>query len=89
MVTVVATHAVGDMETWLDGGDTRKALFQGFCSSYRIFRHVDKAQVSLVFEGADVEKMRAALGSAEASKSKAAHTVIDPVEIYIEIDGGT
>ena len=43
MTTVVAAHAVGDMKTWLAGGDERKAK----------------------------------------------HTVIDPVEIYIEIDGGT
>ena len=42
MTTVVAAHAVGDMKTWLKGGDERKALFKRFCSSYRIFRHTTK-----------------------------------------------
>ncbi len=89
MTTVVATHAVGNMETWLGGGDERKALFKGFCSSYRIFKHVDKDRVSIVWEGVDLEKMRAMLGSAEGAAGKAKHTVIDPIELYIEIDRGT
>ena len=41
MTTVVVTHAVGNMDTWLGGGDERKALFANFSSSYRIFRHTD------------------------------------------------
>ena len=89
MTTVVATHAVGNMDAWLAGGDKRKALFASFCSSYRTFKHADKDRVSLVFEGADVEKMQAMLNSAEAAASKTEHTVIDPIEVYIEIDGGT
>ena len=28
MTTVVAAHAVGDMKTWLEGGDERAALFK-------------------------------------------------------------
>ncbi len=88
MTTVVATHAVGDMDTWLEGGDGRKALFESFCSSYRIFKHVDKDRVSLVWEGVDLEKMQALLTSAEGDAGKAKHTVIDPIELYIEIDGG-
>lgn len=48
MATVVAAHAVGDMKTWLEGGDERKAFFKTFCSSYRIFRHTTKDQVCLV-----------------------------------------
>jgi hypothetical protein len=89
MTTVVATHAVGDMDTWLRGGDERKALFKKFCSSYRILKHVDKDRVSLVWEGVDLEKMRALLSSTEGQASKTKHTVIDPIEIYLEIDGGT
>ncbi len=89
MPMVVATHAVGDMDTWLRGGDERKALFKKFCSGYRILRHVDEDRVSLVWEGVDLEKMRALLGSAEGQASKAKHTVIDPIELYVEIDGGT
>ena len=32
MTTVVATHAVGDMDTWLAGGSERQELFKGFSS---------------------------------------------------------
>ena len=88
MTTVVATHAVGDMETWLGGGDERKALFDTFCSSYRIFKHVDKDRVSLVWEDVDLDKMQALLESPEAAEGKAKHTVINPIEMYIEVEGG-
>jgi hypothetical protein len=89
MTTVVAAHAVGDMKTWLKGGDERKALFKGFCSSYRIFKHASKNQVCVVLKDVDLEKMKAMMSSPETAARKAKHTVIDPVEIYVEIDGGT
>jgi len=89
MTTVVASHAVGDMKTWLKGGDERKTLFKGFCSSYRIFKHASKNQVCLVWKDVDLEKMKAMMTSPETAAGKAKHTVIDPIEIYIEIDGGT
>ena len=88
MTSVVATHAVGDMNTWLGGGEIRTATFAKFSSSHRIFKHADKDFVSIVWEDVDLEKMRETLGSPEATKSKAQHTVIDPIEIYIEVPGG-
>jgi hypothetical protein len=89
MTAVVASHAVGDMKTWLDGGDERKALFRGFCSSYHILRHATKNQVCLVWNDVDLEKMKSAMSSPETAARKAKHTVIDPIEIYIEVDGGS
>jgi hypothetical protein len=89
MTTVVATHAVGDMETWLAGGDHRQELFKTFCSSYRIFKHADKDEVSLVWEGVDLEKMKALLESPGGAEARAKHSVIDPIDIYIEIENGT
>ena len=89
MTTVVAQHAVGDMRTWLAGGDERKALFKDFCSSHQIFKHASKNQVCVVLKDVDLEKMKTMMSSPEAAARKAKHTVIDPVEIYIEIDGGT
>ena len=47
MTTAVATHGVGNMDTWLAGGDERATMFKEFCTGYRVFRHGDKAQVSL------------------------------------------
>ncbi len=89
MTNVVASHAVGDMNKWLAGGDERKALFKGFCSSYSTFRLATKNQVCLVWKDVDLEKMKSAMSAPETAARKAAHTVIDPVEIYVEIDGGT
>jgi antibiotic biosynthesis monooxygenase (ABM) superfamily enzyme len=89
MTTVVAQHAVGDMRTWLAGGDERKALFKGFSSSHQIFKHASKNQVCVVLKDVDLEKMKAMMNSPETAARKAEHTVIDPVEMYIEIDGGT
>lgn len=89
MTSVVVAHAVGDMDTWLAGGDERKALFKGFCSGYRIFKHASKNQVSLVFDDVDLGKMQALMAAPETAARKAAHTVIDPIEIYNEVDGGT
>ncbi|AXI41380.1 hypothetical protein C1J02_04980 [Sulfitobacter sp. SK011] len=76
------------MDTWLGGGEVRTKTFSGFCSSHRVFRHTDKDQVSIVFEGVDLDKMKTILGSSEAAASKAQHTVIDPIELYIEVEGG-
>ena len=33
--------------------------------------------------------MKAMLSSPEAAEAKARHTVLDPIEIYVEVDGGT
>jgi hypothetical protein len=60
-----------------------------FASSYRIFRHTTRDQVCLVWNDVDLEKMKAAMTSPETVAGKAKHTVIDPIEIYIGIDGGT
>jgi len=88
MTSVVATHAVGDMETWLAGGAIRTTMFAKFSSSHRIFKHTDSDMVSIVWEDVDLAKMRETLGSPEAAKSKAQHTVIDPIELFIEVSGG-
>jgi len=45
--------------------------------------------VSIVLEGVDLEKMKATLGSSETEKAKARHTVIEPVEVFIEVEDGT
>jgi hypothetical protein len=89
MTAVVVTHAVGNMDTWLKGGADRKEVFPKFCSSHRIFRHPDQAnRVSIVCENVDLAKLKATMETAETNAAKAKHTVIDPIEIYIEVDGG-
>jgi hypothetical protein len=88
MTTVVFSHAVGNMDTWLGGGDARKAMFANFCSSHRIFKHVDTDRISIVCENVDMAKMQATMNDPETDKAKAAHTVIEPVDLLVEVDGG-
>ena len=88
MTAVVVTHEVGNMDTWLGGGDERNALFANFFSSYRIFRHTDANLVSIVWENVDLEKMKAMFSSSDPKAAETAHTVIQPVEIYIEVERG-
>ena len=89
MTAVVVTHAVGNIDTWLKGGANRKEVFARFCSSYRIFRHPDESnRVSIVCENVDLAKMKATMDTTETNTVKAKDTVIDPIEIYIEVDGG-
>jgi hypothetical protein len=60
MPRVVATHPVGNMDTWLAGGEER----------------------------ADLQKLQAVLADPETEKAKSRHTVLEPVDLYIEVEGG-
>ena len=88
MPRVIATHAVGNMETWLAGGAERAEIFKQFCSGYRVYRHAKENKVALVWENADLEKLEAALGHPDTEKAKSRHTVREPIDMYIEVDGG-
>ncbi len=76
------------MDTWLKGGEERKALFSTFCSNYRILRQDGTNRGAIVAEYVDLAKMQAAVDSSEVAKAEAAHTVIDPLDLYIEVAGG-
>ena len=88
MPRVIATHAVGDMDTWLAGGGERAEIFKQFCSAYRIYRHAKENKVALVWEDADLRKLEAALAHPDSEKAKARHTVREPVDVYVEVEGG-
>jgi hypothetical protein len=88
MARVVITHGVGDMGVWLKGGALREKLFAPFCSSYRIYRHRDANRVAIVSEGVDLNKMQAAMSSPEIAAGMKAHTVLEPLDVYVEIEGG-
>jgi hypothetical protein len=85
MPNIIATHAVGNMETWLAGGDERAAIFKKVCRTYRVFRHPGQARVTLFFEDVDMAKFEAHLDEPAAVAAKAKHTVIEPIEVYVEI----
>ncbi len=75
------------MDLWLGKGAEREATFAPFCSSYRIYKHVDSNRVSIVAENVDLEKMQAAMATPEMAAMMEAHTVLQPIDLYIEMPG--
>jgi hypothetical protein len=88
MPRVIATHAVGNMDTWLAGGKERAEIFKQFSSGYRIYRHAKGNKVALVWEDADLQKLEAALSHPDTEKAKSRHTVLEPIDVYVEVEGG-
>jgi hypothetical protein len=88
MPRVIATHGVGNMETWLTGGADRAEIFKQFSSSYRIYRHSKDNKVAIVWENADLQKLETVLAHPDTEKAKAKHTVREPVDMYVEVEGG-
>ncbi len=86
MPRVMATHPVGNMDTWLAGGKERAEIFKKFCSSYRVYRDPKENKVAIVWENADMQKLQATLAHPDTDKAKAKHTVREPIEIYVEVE---
>jgi hypothetical protein len=86
MSNVIAVHAVGNLDTWLRE-DNRPGLFKQFCSSYRLYRLPDQAKVAVVWENVDMAKLKKVLASAEAEAAKKADTVLDTLELFVELEG--
>jgi hypothetical protein len=89
MPRVIATHAVGDMDKWLAGGKERADIFKQFSSGYRIYRHQKENKVALVWENVDLQKFSAVLAHPDTEKAKTRHTVRDPIDVYVEVEGGS
>ena len=88
MPRVIAMHSVGNMETWLAGGAERTEIFKQFSSGYRIYRHPNDSKVAIVWENADLQKLESVLAHPNTEKAKAKHTVREPIDIYVEVEGG-
>ena len=86
MPNVIAVHAVGNLDTWL-GNENRPGLFKQFCSGYRLYRLPEKAKVAIVRENADLAKLQGIIAAPEAKAAMKADTVLDPVELFVEIAG--
>ena len=84
MPNVIAVHAVGNLDTWLA---KEKGLFKQFCSGYRLYRLPDQAKVAVVWENVDMAKLKRVLASAQAEAAKKADTVLDSIELFVELEG--
>ena len=89
MPRVIATHAVGNIDKWLAGGKERAEIFNQFSSGYRIYRHQNENKVALVWENVDLQKFKAVLAHPDTEKAKSRHTVREPIEVYVEVEGGS
>jgi hypothetical protein len=76
------------MDTWLAGGAERAELFKQFAASYRIYRHATENRVAIVWKNADLQKLQTVLSHPDTEKAKSKHTVLEPVDIYVEVEGG-
>jgi hypothetical protein len=63
-------------------------MFKTFSSSYRIYRHHKENKIAIVWENVDMQKFEAVLKNPETDKAKAKHTVREPGEMYVEVEGG-
>ena len=45
-------------------------------------------KVALVWENANLQRLEAALTHPDTEKAKSRHTVLEPVDIYVEVEGG-
>jgi len=87
MPRAIATHSVGNMDTWLAGGAERAEIFKQFSSAHRVYRHSKDSKIAIVWENVDLPKLEAVLTHPDTEKAKAKHTVIDPIDLYVEVEG--
>ena len=88
MARMILTHGVGEMDTWLKGGAERERLFAQCSSGYRIYRQDGSDRVAIVAEDVDMAKAQALMASDEAAAAMKAHTVLQPLEVFVEIPEG-
>jgi hypothetical protein len=86
MSNVIAVHAVGDLDTWL-GNENRPGLFKQLCTALASIACRDRASVAIVWENVDLPKLERLLGTPEVAAAKKADTVLDPIELFAELEG--
>ena len=87
MPRMVLTHAVVDIERWLQGKEERAAAFEGFGSDVRDHVAVDGSnQVAVTATVDDLEGVQALLASPppEIAAQMESHGVLPPITAYIE-----
>ena len=57
-------------------------------SRYRLFKNDDGKRVAIVWEDVDLGKMQETLTGPEGSAAKSLDTVVEPIDIFVEIEGG-
>jgi hypothetical protein len=86
MPTVIITHKVGNIDTWLAGHQDRADIFSSATSGFSEYQDAnDPNSVALVLEVTDMDKLNQMIQDPGTQKKKEAHTVIDPLVIYMPV----
>jgi hypothetical protein len=88
MPKVVITHAVEDIDRWLQGKAERAAAIEsGTGSNVTDYVAQDGSKnIAITAEASDVEGMKSVLSAppAEVAAAMEAHGVVQPITLYIE-----
>ena len=86
MPTVIITHKVGNIDTWLAGHQDRADIFSQATSGFSEYQDAnDPNSVALVLEVTDMDKLNQMIQDPGTQEKKEAHTVIDPLVIYMPV----
>ncbi|MGH2565603.1 MAG: hypothetical protein ACRDE5_13890 [Ginsengibacter sp.] len=86
MPTVIIRHKVGNIDTWLNGHQDRVELFSQAGASMQEFQDTeDPNSVALILEVTDMDKLNEMMQDPIVQEKKEAHTVIDPLVIYMPV----
>ncbi len=87
MPTIVVRHKVGDIDAWLKGHQERVELFAPAVSGFKTFQDAnDPTSVVLVVEVTDMEKLAAIMQDPQNDKTKAKHTVLEPILMSVPVE---
>jgi hypothetical protein len=87
MATIVVRHKVGNFQTWLAGHQDRVKVFGPAIKSFKTFQDSnDPKSIAMVIEVSDMEKLNAIMTDPTVQPYKDKHTVIDPIEVFMQVD---
>jgi hypothetical protein len=86
MPRIVITHAVKDVERWLQGHDERHAALPGIANGADLAALDGSPQAAFTFEIGDVGALTAMLADLppEVAAQAESHGVVMPMTVYVE-----
>jgi len=86
MATIVIRHKVGNFKTWLAGHQDRVKVFGPAINGFTTFQDPNDPQsIAMVIEVKDMEKLNQIMVDPKIQPFKDKHTVIDPVEVFMQV----
>ena len=87
MATIIIRHKVGNFKTWLDGHQDRVNVFGPAITGFTTFQDAnDPNSIAMVLEVTDMEKLNQMMVEPKVQPFKDKHTVLDPVEVFMQVN---